>query len=120
MIYTITYGDMERDIESSYADILAYEFSKRFNTEYDPDYLFYTEEQKEFVKNFDTRWLKNDIHDYDYYTTRNFDFLDWLQDKYAEEFASYVCEELDPDEWWDSLDDDMKATIMDSYYVCDL
>ena len=116
MKYAIYYGDYEYLVEQNYLDILDYEFTKTFYESYDPYYTLYNDKQKTFVKAFEYNWLHNNIHEYDYYTTRNYDFLTWLKNKYesaAEEVVQYL-EDSDPDDWWDSLDDDTKYDIMDS------
>lgn len=119
MEYTLYYDNYAFVVEQTYQDILEYEFNKRFKEHYDPYYTLYTKEQKDFVKDFDYKWLCNEIHCYDYYTSGNFDFLDWLKDKYelAMEQVQYAesLEELDPDDWWDGLDYATKQDVMDSY-----
>lgn len=119
MVYTLYYGNFEYTVEQSYGDILAYEFNKAFNLEYTPYTVLCTKEQKDFIEDFDRRWWHNDIHEYDYYTTRNYEFLDWLKARYADavEEAQYIDEDdlVDPDSWWDSLDDEVKDDIMKSH-----
>ena len=88
MIYTLTYyperwTSVDYTVESNYKDILSYEFEKQFHRNYNPvSYL--TPEEKQFVKEFDSKWFKNEISEFDYYTTRNYPFLDWLKETYEE------------------------------------
>ena len=121
MKYELYYGDFTFEVEQNYLDILGYEFKNKFNEDYEPSYTLYTSEQKEYVKDFETKWLKNEIHEYDYYTTRNYEFLNWLKDKYYDdaEDAQYAEEELEnmePDDWWDNLDYSVKLGVMEDYY----
>lgn len=113
MIYTLYYSDYSFDIEQNYKDILDYEYEKVFNEEIG---FFLTPEQKSFIQIFDSKWNKNEICESDYYTTRNYDFLKWLKDKYADEAEEANLEDMDADEWWGSLDYDTKESIMEQYY----
>lgn len=115
MNYTLYYPNYEYDVEQKYEDILAYEFVKAFNEDIG---FFLTDEQKQFIKDFDYRWNKNEIHEYEYYTTRNYAFIDWLKAKYEDE-AEEECgpKYEDADDWWDSLDYTTKEDIME--YYCD-
>ena len=114
--YTIYYEDMDFDysVEQNYEDIFNYEFEKEFGVKY--NYL--TEalypEHKHFVKDFESKCNKNQIHYYEYYTTHNFDFLDWLKDKYEEDardaFNDYIDED-EIDDWWYELSEEEKKEI---------
>ena len=120
MKYVICYGDFEYEVEQNYLDILSFEFEKVFSEEYDPYYTLYTPEQQTYVKDFEYKWLHNDIHEYDYYTTRNYEFLDWLKAKYADEaedaqWTEDEDDDLDSDDWWDGLDYTTKDEIMERY-----
>ena len=117
MQYTLYYGNFEFSVEQTAQDILEFEYKKTFGEDYTPYYGLMSPEQQLFVKKFNTDWVHNDIHEYDYYTTRNYDFLDFLKEKYedAAEQAQYSEVEYDdPDEWWDDLDYDDKVNIMES------
>ena len=117
MIYTLNYEDYSYDVESNYQDLLEYEFEKEFNIEL-PFFGFYTDAHRKFIADFDYKWFHNCIHEYDYYTTRNYDFLDWLKSRYADEAEEAYYQELDDmdaDEWWDNLDCDTKEHIMEIY-----
>jgi len=105
-----SYDYFEYTIEKSCEDILEYEFKKTFEKDYSNFLL--TEEQKKFIKDFEDKCNHNMIHYYDYYTTLNFDFLDWLKDKYqleAEEMSQQ--EDEDFDDWWSQLSDNDKKEI---------
>ena len=122
MKYELYYGNFTYEVEQNYLDILSYEFEKTFNEEYVPYYTLYTPEQNAYVKEFETKWLNNEIHEYDYYTTRNYEFLDWLKEKYADdaEEAQYeeesAYEDLEPDDWWYNLDYSVKLGVMEDYF----
>lgn len=121
MQYELYYGNFPYTVESNPEDILSFEFQKNFNVEYSQYFALYTDLQKEFIKDFNTKWLNNEIHDYDYYTTLNYEFLDWLKNKYyddAEEAQGHNVEEdcyTNPDDWWNSLDFTVKVDIMYNY-----
>ena len=121
MQYELYYGNVPYMVESNPEDILSFEFQKTFRDEYSRCHNLYTEIQKEFIKDFNTKWLTNEIHDYDYYTPANYEFLNWLKDKYyneAEEAQHQGTEEecyTNPDDWWNSLDFTVKVDIMYNY-----
>lgn len=121
MHYTLYYGNFEFAVEQNYQDILEFEFSKAFGTEYTPYTALQTQEQKDFIKDFNYKWMHNEIHEYDYYTSRNFDFLDWLKAHYedaaedAQWVDEYEDEDMDPDDWWDGLDYTTKEDVMETY-----
>lgn len=118
MTYTLYY-DFEDSydyfaytVEKSCEDILEYEFKKTFEKDYSNFLL--TEEQKKFIKDFEDKCNHNKIHYYDYYTTHNFDFLDWLKDRYYYEALVAQENEFDEDDfddWWHMLDEDDKRDI---------
>ena len=123
MKYVLYYGNFPYEIDQCYQDILEYEYQRTFNEGYTPYYGLCTPEQKDFIKDFDFKWLHNDIHEYDYYTTLNYDFLNWVKEKYEEaaEEAQYAelqaasaewTEEDDPDDWWGCLSEDEKERIL--------
>ena len=115
MKYTLFYNDFEFDVEQNYDDILEYEFKNAFTVDINPYFL--SDEHKKFVNEFADKVSHGDVHMYDYYTTQNYDFLNWLKEKYESEAeeSRYESEYEDPDDWWDDLDDETKEEIMDSY-----
>lgn len=118
MVYTLYYDDFEFKVEQNYDDILEYEFKNAFTVDINPYFL--SDEHRKFVDEFADKVYRGDVHMFDYYTTRNYDFINWLKEKYESEAeeARYESEESeyeDPDDWWDDLDDDTKEEIMGEY-----
>lgn len=114
--FSDSYDYFEYSVEQSYDDILEYEFKKTFKENLNK--LILTDEQKNFIKDFEYKCNHNKIYYYDYYTTHNFDFLDWLKDKYYYEALVAQENELDEDDfddWWHMLDEDDKREIYNHY-----
>ena len=122
MTYTLiydfedNYDYFEYPVRQNVEDILRYEFEKFFKHPYSPFLL--TETQKEFIRDFEDKCIHNQIHYYDYYTTHNFDFLDWLKDKYRDEAEEARDSEFDEDaydDWWYCLSEEDKRDIYNEY-----
>ena len=117
--YDSDFGPFTFVVESSFDDILGYEFEKAFGEGYSTLRSgLYSDEQKDLVKTLTAKWDSNDIHDYDYYTTRNPEFIDWLMETYEEEALSAAKSTMkydDPNDWWDTLDFWKKWDIMDMF-----
>ena len=120
MNYELYYHDLDfvYTVEEDVRDIFKYEFKKKFGLEYDCFRESFDDRYKVFIKDFEKQCNSGNIHYYDYYTTHNFDFLDWLKDNYEDEAAQALYEmedEEDFDEWWYSLDEDDKKEIYDRW-----
>ena len=115
MQYTIIYPKYTYTVKQCLQDILEFEYFNKFNEYYTNFWGLLTQEQRDFIKDMESKWLKNEIHEDDYYSTRNFAFLDFIADKYRDdaEYVNTVDEYDDPDDWWDSLDDDTKEDVME-------
>lgn len=115
MIYTLYYTfrnlyyndnavneiDYEYLVQPNFQDILEYEYENKFRKKYAVLSWYLETGSKEFVKELESRWLKNKIDTGLLY--QDYDFIDWLKNRYYEKALSKASLE--------NLEDASKARI---------
>lgn len=74
--------DYAYDVEQRFDDILRYLYEQKFDKKYSELAWYLEPGAKEAVKGWESAWIQNDIKSYDYYTTMNYPFIDWLKEEY--------------------------------------
>ena len=94
-------------------DYIEYLWFKHFGKHYDSLSYMLDDKNGEVYKGLEKQWYENKI---DEFSIRNEEeFKQFLLDRYAEEARDRYYkeeEEKDPDDWWESLNDDTKERIM--------
>lgn len=84
--------DYAYDVEQGFDDILHYLYQQKFNKKYAELSWYLEPGAKEAVKEWEAAWMGNELKYYDYYTSMNYSFVDWLKDEY---YADALRECLD-------------------------
>lgn len=73
-------------------DIIEYNYELRYNKPYNPINWYLDEGAKDLVKDLEKRWVKNQIDTFKYFNM-DFEFKDWLHQKYeSEAFAKFILD----------------------------
>lgn len=88
-------GSFDYMVEENLRDIISYLFENKYFKEYDESNYYLEPGAKEFVKDIEEKWYNNSIDPHDFYSYKNFGFLDFLRWRYAEEaFQEYLKENM--------------------------
>lgn len=87
-------ADYEYDIEQDFHDILKYLYKKRFRIEYDELSWQLENGAKDAVAEWNDKWCRNELRAWDFYSTGNWDFIDWLKGEYYDDAFVTFCREM--------------------------
>jgi hypothetical protein len=78
--------DYEYTVQESLQDVIEYKYYKKYDKPYHPLAWYLEDGAKEFVKEIEDAWLHNTLDMYAIYS--DYDFYDWLKDKYEDDAFS--------------------------------
>lgn len=87
-------SDYEYDVEQDFKDILRYLYKRRFDADYDDLSWQLESGAKESVEEWNGKWNRNEIKFWDFYSTGNSDFIDWLKAEYYDDAFVTFCKEM--------------------------
>jgi hypothetical protein len=77
---TVDINDYEFVVEDNLQDIVEYMYELKFNKKYNYLNWYLESGSREFIKDLQEKWWKNEIDTITLH--QNFDFKDWIKDKY--------------------------------------
>jgi len=79
-IHIDEYNNITYNLEENLEDIISYEFERKYSKPYNPLTYYLEPGAKEFIKFLENDYYNNHLDTFGLY--HNFEFRDWLKDKY--------------------------------------
>lgn len=77
--------DYRYPVQESIDDILHYLYEKRFDRDFAELSWYLEPGAREAMREWERAYLKDEIKTYDYYSSLNYEFTDWLHDEYRDD-----------------------------------